>query len=190
MTPCLRPDEFIDLLDGAGEPAARAHVAHCAACQATLADVQQALQAAQALDVPEPSPLFWPQVNARVAAAVTADAAPARGWRGWLRLDVLVPLAGLALLVVALASAVGRVATPESAPIIALDQSEALVPADTDDGALELVLDLVATVPEGAFDSLGVAALPDLGVAAASLTADEQRALRALLTAAVERPQS
>lgn len=189
MTPCLRPDEFIDLLDGVGEPAARAHVAQCGHCQATLADVQQALQAAQDLDVPEPSPLFWPQVNARVAAAVAAEATPARAWRDWLRLGVLVPLSGLALLVVTLASAVGRAGTPAAAPLAALDPADVIAPAASDD-ALALVLDLVATLPESEFDSLGVTALPDLGVAAASLSADEQQALRALLTAAVERPQS
>ena len=35
-----------------------------------------------AVDVPEPSPLFWDHLSARVREAVTADAVPARPWFG------------------------------------------------------------------------------------------------------------
>ena len=110
MTPCLRPDQFIDLLDGGADDVAAAHVAACAACQATLAEVQVALAAVAEAEMPEPSPLFWSQVNARVRGAIDdARQDRAAGWWGWLRVDVVVPLAGMAMIVVALTSAIGRV---------------------------------------------------------------------------------
>lgn len=198
MTPCLRPEEFIDALDGRAALDGAAHVATCPQCRATLAEMRAALAAAESADVPEPSPLFWSQVNARVGAAITDEtrAETPAGWWAWLRWDVVVPLAGVALVVVALASAVSRApATPSAPP--AADASTAVgdtplaAAADADDGgALELMVDLAATMPGDEWDALGISVLPDLGVAAQSLSADEQQALSVLLQAAVERPSS
>jgi hypothetical protein len=198
VTPCLRPDEFIDVLDGTADAASAAHVANCARCQATLAEVRLALAAVAEVAVPEPSPLFWSQVNARVRGALDEDARRdgALDWWTWLRWDVVVPVAGIAMIVMALTSAVGRVLPASSAarPGATPDpQVEAVVTAGepTDgDGALELMLDLAATLPDSEWDTFGMAPLPDLGVAAQSLSPDEQHALAALLQAAVDRPQS
>ena len=52
------------------------------------------------------------------------------------------------------------------------------------------MLDLAATLPGSEWDTFGLAALPDLGVVAQSLSHDEQHALVVLLQAAVDRPQS
>ncbi len=159
------------------------------------------LGAAESADVPEPSPLFWSEVNARVGAAIGDEprADPPASWWAWLRWDIVVPLAGLATVLVALASAVGRVPiTPSAPPLADLSMAAhdtALVGAGfdavTDDGgALELMVDLAATMPGGEWDALGLSVLPDLGVAAQSLSPDEQQALGVLLQAAVERPTS
>ncbi len=195
MTPCLRPDELLDVVDGVAARDAVAHVDSCPHCQALVAEARAALAEAAQVDVPEPSPLFWPQVNARVRAAIADEAQAPVGWRAWLRLDVLVPLAGLATLVVALTSAIGRVPNAADAPAadVALFTDAPVATVDAagaGDGALELVLDLVASLPESDWDTLGLTAVPDLGVAAQSLTPDEQQALSAILQAAVERPQS
>ena len=200
MTPCLRPDQFIDLLDGSAEAAAALHLTGCAACQATLSEVRLALASAAEADVPEPSPFFWSQVNARVRSALEgAPRQSATGWWAWLRIDVVVPLAGMALIVVALTSAIGRVPTATGAarPVDGSDEHVAW-PAGSatagelasSDGALELMLDLAVAIPESEWDTFGLAALPDLGVVAQSLSPDEQHALTALLQAAVDRPQS
>jgi len=201
MTHCLGPDQFIDVLDGSAEDTAAAHVAECAVCQATLAEVRLTLAAAAEAEVPEPSPLFWSQVNARVRGALDGTTQHgATGWWAWLRFDVIVPLAGMALIVAALTSAVGRVPTDRStgrsaarpggegakAPVVTATAGE---PA-SGDGALELMLDLAATLPGSEWDTFGLAALPDLGVVAQSLSPDEQHALAVLLQAAVDRPQS
>jgi hypothetical protein len=197
MTPCLRPDQFIDVLDGTAEAATAAHVGECAGCQATLAEVRLALAAAVEVEVPEPSPLFWTQVNARVRGALDdARQDSAGGWWGWLRWDVVVPLAGMAMIVVALTSAVGRVpsasapARPDDAAELPVERSAPAGEPTSGDGALELMLDLAATLPDSEWDTLGMATMPDLGVAAQSLSPDEQHALTVLLQAAVDRPQS
>lgn len=201
MTPCLTPDEFVDLVDGTLATGREAHLATCAACAATATDVRDALAAAMSAEVPEPSPLFWPSVNTRVQAAVAETAAT--GWRAWLRFDVLVPIAGLALIVVAMASAIDAVSPAGQIPAdreVAIAReplesaSEAVddVPAApaADDDALAMMADLASALPEGGWDALGVTRLPDLDIAAASLTADERDALAALLQSAVERPKS
>ena len=199
MRPCLRPEEFIDALDGCAASDAAAHVATCRPCYATLAEMRATLGAAESADVPEPSPLFWSEVNARVGAAIGDEphADLQAGWWAWLRWDIVVPLAGVAMVVVALASAVDRVPTTPGAPPLAeasmATDDTALVGFDavTDhDGALELMVDLAATMPGGEWDALGLSVLPDLGVAAQSLSPDEQQALGVLLQAAVERPTS
>ena len=197
MTHCLRPDEIIDVLDGLAGRDTVAHVETCAHCQALLAEVRAALAEAAQAGVPEPSPLFWSQVNARVRSAIANQphTATAQAWWSWLRIDVLVPLAGLAALVVALTSAIGRVDLMDQAPLAVANRPAEAATGEVDllradDGALELVLDLVASMPESDWDTLGLGGLPDLDVAAQSLSADEQRALQALLQAAVERPLS
>jgi len=206
MTPCLTPDEFVDLVDGTLAAEREAHLATCAACAATATDVREALAAAMSADVPEPSPLFWPGVNARVQSAIAET--PVTGWRAWLRLDVLVPVAGLALVVMAIASAVDAVSpagpgsdrlawtiadgTP-SAELASEMPDAPLADAATtpaDDDALAMMADLASSLPEGGWDALGVTRLPDLDIAAASLTADEREALATLLQSAVERPKS
>ena len=197
MTPCLRPDQFIDVLDGCAEDTAATHVAECALCRTTLAEVRLTLAAAVEAEVPEPSPLFWSQVNAGVRSAL--DDLPqhgAGGWWAWLRLDVVVPLAGMALIVVALTNAVGRVPGRRSTIRPAGESVEAFVVTATagepasGDSALELMLDLAATLPDSEWDTFALAALPDLGVVAQALSPDEQHALTVLLQAAVDRPQS
>ena len=204
MTPCLTPDEFVDLVDGTLAAEREAHLATCAACTATATDVREALAAAMSADVPETSPLFWSSVNARVQAAVAESAAT--GWRAWLRLDVLVPIAGLALVVVAIAAAVDAVSPgghSAAGPDVAVADGPvefasemADEPLDTptatpaSDDALAMMADLASALPEGGWDALGVTRLPDLDVAAAALSADERDALAALLQSAVERPKS
>lgn len=202
MTPCLSPEEVIDLVDGVLPAARAAHVEGCADCRATAARIREALAFAAAPAIPEPPEFFWASVNARVRSAV-AEGSPL-GWRAWLRWDVVVPLAGLALVVVALASAIdavspgdGRPRDPAPAATTDADAVSPERPAGTDttgsaagDDALVLMMDLADTLPEGGWDELGVTRLPDLDVAAAALSADEQRALADLLHAAVERPKS
>jgi hypothetical protein len=83
----LREEEFVDLVE-AGSAAAplQEHLQSCAACRERLADLRATLQSVKAVDVPDPSPLFWDHFSRRVRGAVAADAAgrPGRGWLPWL----------------------------------------------------------------------------------------------------------
>jgi hypothetical protein len=101
----LTPDELIDVLDEALTPGRLAHLDACAHCQREVADLRGMLGEARQPEVPEPSPLFWDHLSARVRSAVDEDTAtrPSRRWFEW---PVLAPLGVLAILVIALVSAV------------------------------------------------------------------------------------
>jgi hypothetical protein len=100
----LTADELIDAVDAALSPARRAHLDTCDRCRREAIALHAALSEVRAADVPEPSPLFWDHFSARVTTAIAeAELPPARRWFHW---HVLAPLAGLALLVMALVSSV------------------------------------------------------------------------------------
>jgi hypothetical protein len=189
MTPCLTPDEFIDLVDGALPASRQSHLDDCAACAATAREVRLALDLATAAPVPEPPALFWSSVNARVRAAV-AETSP--GWRAWLRWDVVVPIAGLAVVMVALATTIEHRLPAASSPAatVGAGLDDQVADGEPPDDALAMMIDLADSLPEGGWDALGVSRLPDIDIAAAALSADEQRALADLLQSAVERPKS
>jgi hypothetical protein len=105
----LTPDELIDAVEGTLDPARGAHLDTCTACGEETARLRAILHEARQADMPEPSPLFWDHFSTRVRAAIETEQTPRRAWLPqWLRWPVLVPLAGLALLVLALANAVPR----------------------------------------------------------------------------------
>ena len=58
--------EFVDFAEGVLTAGRSAHLDTCAACRSQAADVRAALEAATAVDVPEPSPLFWDHLSARI----------------------------------------------------------------------------------------------------------------------------
>jgi len=194
MTPCLSPAEMIDLADGVLSADRLAHVASCRGCRETATQVAATLAEIAAIDVPEPSPHFWAALNHRVRAALSDDASARRStaWLGW---RPVVPLAGLALVLIGLAAAIDR---RPGAPAVATDARvatpvESEVPAPAGDDALALLVALADTLPgaDAAAEALVLAPLPDLGdVAAAALTADELQALEALLRQAADRPKS
>lgn len=107
----LSPEQFVDALDGTASGQVLEHAASCAACRQQLDDLKAIAREADAVEVPEPSPLFWDHLSARVRTAVEAEAARhetgslswaarfmghAASWR------MLVPLTAAAVLAVAL----------------------------------------------------------------------------------------
>src|SRR5262245_24945330 len=86
----LSPEVLLDLAEGTQPERAVSHLATCERCQRRLAELREALAAARmAHEVPEPSPLFWDHLSARVRDAVAADVAAPRpwtaGWASWPR---------------------------------------------------------------------------------------------------------
>ena len=69
----LSPSELVDLAEGTLDPARAAHTSACDACRAQAAVVRDALlMTATSGDVPEPSPLFWDHLSARVREGIAA----------------------------------------------------------------------------------------------------------------------
>lgn len=195
MTPCLRPDEVVDLVDGVLDPARGTHIEACAACREAVADIRAALADIAVAEVPEPSPYFWATVNRRVLSAIGDQ--PARGgWRAWFAWDTLMPVAGMAAVLITLGGAIARPPAPvvDAVPSPLADATPAVtadVAADAADDALTLVVELAGTLPDSSSVGLDLAPLPDLGdVAAAALTDDELDALEAILRTAVDWPKS
>lgn len=71
----LSPEQFVDVLDGTATRPVRAHADSCESCRAQLEELRALANMAQTADVPEPSPLFWDHLSARVQAAVAAETA-------------------------------------------------------------------------------------------------------------------
>jgi hypothetical protein len=84
VTRHLSRDERLLALDGALDPARQAHVDACAACRSEIEALGGVLARVRAVDVPEPSPLFWDHLARRVGDAIAQEPAPApsRPWWG------------------------------------------------------------------------------------------------------------
>jgi hypothetical protein len=128
----LSESEFVDLVeDGAGLDARRAaHVDTCASCR-EQADVMRALlRQAAAVEVPEPSPLFWEHMLSRVREGVAAEPATRPRWQ-WAGFRGLAPLAATVALIVAVVSGglLIRAARDGRAGTAAVDRTAAATPA-------------------------------------------------------------
>ena len=77
----LQPDELVDVAEGTRPESSVPHLASCEVCRLQLADLKATISAAADVEVPEPSPLFWDHLSARVRDAVAAlDGDLARTW--------------------------------------------------------------------------------------------------------------
>jgi hypothetical protein len=154
----LSPEDFVDLVEDVRAEASLPHLAQCARCRDQLADTREAIAASAEADLPEPSPLFWDHLSARVREAVErearadapfARASAVRTW--WLRATAGVAACLVAVGVVASlrprdvvsvttpAGQPGGHASPGSAPLAAL-------PASPDDPSFDLVADFGGTL--------------------------------------------
>lgn len=83
MTRHLHPEEFVDAIDQCASAECQAHLAICEPCAAELATMSQLMSdVTTAQNVPEPSPLFWNHLSARVREAVDAEPIAAAWWQG------------------------------------------------------------------------------------------------------------
>ncbi|MBI1872437.1 MAG: hypothetical protein HYZ58_08060 [Acidobacteria bacterium] len=198
----LAPDELVDLLDGAGSSSARAHAASCDECRKRLDELGTAMRLASEAEVPEPSPLFWDHLSARVRERIAEEPAAdgRRGW-SWSRVEAwrwAVPIAlGFAVLLLVVSRlGVSPVETPAGEQALGAPAGVAVPPgeqAGTDvevgSGALEdASWTVLASISEDlSWDDAveaGLTVAPGAADRAAlQLTADEQRELVRLLRA-------
>jgi hypothetical protein len=128
----LAPDEIVDAIDGTLSAPRRAHLDGCDRCRAVFTEVAAMLGEARAVDVPDPSPLFWEHFANRVRASVAAETAPPSHRERWFHWPVLAPLGLMALLVLTLASLVARDANVASRTQTAVNVANGAADQDFD----------------------------------------------------------
>ncbi len=100
----LSAEELLDVAEGRGTGPSAGHLATCHVCRASVADLQKVIAAVTSADVPEPSPLFWDHLSARVREGIAAEESSGRTrrpawWASW-RLAACGGLAAAAVAVV------------------------------------------------------------------------------------------
>ena len=181
----LTPDELIDAVEGTLDPARGAHLDTCTACGNETTRLRAILLEARQAAMPEPSPLFWDHFSTRVRAAIETEQTPRRAWLPqWLRWPVLVPLTGLALLVLVLANAVPR--TPAALLLTEADgRAERMAVGDLSrvgEQEWAVVSEIVGALEIEEARDMGIAVNPgDAERIALRLSAAEQRELVRLI---------
>jgi hypothetical protein len=193
VTRHLSPETFVDLLDSSRADSDVSHLASCAACRQQLEHLRETWRAANEADVPEPSPLFWEHLSARVRDAVAAEPARRNPWRpgGWQW--GVAGLAGAAALVLALTMLPPLVDPANVAPQ-PTRATAALAPGDgtlapegaaADDEPLGFVAALAGTVDFDAVADLGFATRVGADRVVEELDAEERAELQRLLNEAL-----
>lgn len=154
-----------------------------------MADVSVVLREARQVEVPEPSPLYWPHFSERVRAAIDADAPASTAWGRWLRWPVLAPLGALALLVLAFNLSVLEPTVAPGPPetLNNLPEGDVAFVAD----GWGLVADMVGAIDWATARETGLIVEPGAADRAAlELSPEEQRELTRLLRVELQRSQS
>lgn len=180
MTTHLTDDERLDALEGTLEAARRAHLHDCAACRQEIAALQQVLDGLVVdarTEVPEPPPVFWDQLQARVSSAVdTRTEAWWTGARGWMSLAA----AAVLLLVVSWGA-------QQRTPVADLVVSQADVVVETeaigDTAQWQFVSDVLASLEDDAVHEVLRPAIGAFDDALATLSASEREEFARLLQA-------
>lgn len=196
----LSAETFIDLLDGTIAESDVPHLGTCAPCRAQLADLRRTMAMATDADVPEPSPLFWGHMAARIRQSVEAEAhAPApRGLLvrllpsgfSWWGVGGLVGVAAAALLVISIqspreAGAPGdTMVTVQTPQVSEPELAETTASLDTDE-SFGLVTDLASGIDWDADTNGNLASSMAIERSVATLNADERAELGRLLNDAL-----
>jgi hypothetical protein len=194
----LNTEDLVDIAEGTRPEASLPHLAACEPCRAQLHDLRAMLSAAREVEVPEPSPLFWDHLSARVHDAVAADVAPRSSWlrRLLLRRGVLEPISAVAvvaMLILVVFKSFVTVPAPGSAPP-SVSVADAAAPREllsdvaTDDASLTLVASLTDQVDLETAREAGLAPRGSADRAIAHLSDSELRELGRLLKEELARP--
>jgi hypothetical protein len=195
----LTDTELVDLIAGALESDRAAHADGCVTCRAHA----EALRAVMTDEVPEPSPLFWDHLAARVSDAVRDEAPdPEPGlWPGWLRSPAITWAMAASLAILLMVAGVWRTTLHAPTHGVRAGSAPPAGPATAPDGASAAMIDdleadeawaVVRTAAEGLeWDDARAAGIsPRPGSAervALELTADERSELARLLATEMKR---
>lgn len=184
----LTPEELIDAVEAQPALAAhhRTHLDACLDCRRQFDELSAVLGDAKQAGIPEPSPLFWDHLSARVND--TIDRGSDSAWPSWIRWQVLLPLGAAAMLILGLMMALPKHDRPAAA--IA---EESAAPFETPEPASDNWGVVATLVGDLDLDTAAEAGVIEPGVsdrAVLSLTADEQEELTRLLKAELTRAKS
>lgn len=173
----LSPDDIAAVVDGTLGEAARAHLDTCSSCREKVAEVAALVADVKAAPVPEPSPLFWDHLSARVREATARESTPDR--RLWPLSRPVLALGGLAAVAVvaffwSVPSRDQASTTPASAAVTSGE-----TPADPD-LAWRTMSDLAASMTADDVRR-ATAPAPDRSGVLSELSEDERAAFVALL---------
>jgi hypothetical protein len=191
----LTPDELIDLAEGARVESASAHLQTCDLCRGEVAALKSAISSAASVEVPDPSPLFWEHLSARVSESVAAEGSPDRAWRWGTMFRPSWSAVAMASVATAIAVAIYVTAPRELRPTgpgpVAPDAAaEVLLQpfGAVDDPSLILVADLTGQLDPDAVASAGwTNHAGGVEEVVANLTNDERLELQRLLQEALDR---
>jgi hypothetical protein len=190
VTMHLSPEEFVDAAEGTRPEASLPHLAECDRCRRELADLRRTMGVAVDADVPEPSPLFWENLSARIGERIDAESGGA-WWQAWIRPRLLVPLSAAALLVLIVALAPQSRNARAPAPVVPAPTAAVEPSNDSGDLAadplLTLVSDLSANMDLDSVSAAGFADPDSSEHAVTHMNTDELTALKQLLQAEITR---
>ncbi len=179
----LTTDERLALIESAGAPN-HPHLATCVRCRAEVEEGRIALGEVRLSEVPEPSPLFWDPLSARVSERVAAGPEtrrrPVAAWR------VLVPTAvGVIAVVLAVWIDRGGHRTPAApAPVPGVASAETAVVTAGDDESWSMLGQLAGEMDVDTLsDTLGTSEASGAERAVYQLNAEERADLAGLLQA-------
>ena len=187
----LTAEQMLDVAEGTQLAAEFAHLSTCAACQAQIEAIAGTIALAADVEVPEPSPLFWDHLSARIRDRVAREAVPDAWWwpafaSSW---RMAIPAAAAIVLVLAVGFAVRRPApAPDSTPAVIV-QPPAIVESPLtidEDSALALLAELSTDLDWDAASEAGL--LPARGSVdnvLAALTGEERHELQRILEEAL-----
>ena len=198
LTDHLDEAALLDVAEGLPSEHTAAHLAGCERCRAQVEELRSAMHLAEDGTVPEPSPLFWDHLSARVAEAVAEErpgeaAAVSIDWAARLRNWRAVTAVAVAAAVI-LAVAVNRRAAPdansEQTPAaLATAAARDLTPSLDNDPSLSFIADLASDLDWDDAVEAGLTSGTDaVERVVQDMSDDERRELRRVLQEEMGRP--
>jgi hypothetical protein len=186
----LEEEELVDLAEGTRPESSAPHLASCEPCRRQVRDLRAMMSAAADVGVPEPSPLYWDHLSARVRKTVATEASP-QPWldvAAWRRVLMPAWAAALASIIIVVALSSRLMAPPPSpaAPAAAVVKDAEVVDlwndrASDEDESLTLVASLSAGLDLEAAGEAGLAARGSAEHAVTHMDGDDLRELKRLL---------
>lgn len=182
MTTHFTHEQLVDALDHPPQAERQSHLDTCPECATELATLRRLMDDVVAAgDVPEPSPLFWNHLSARVREAVDAEALPAASWwGGWRMLATVAGVVGVVVLAAVLRpSPRGRI-VPADVPANAAETAA----SDETSAVWDMMASVAPSMAPETIDEAGWRPAPETTAAAiAALTNRQRQELMELLRA-------